>query len=127
MNVALAAVVVVVFALAIERLRLPRRAREVSRRAAECVALLGDPSLTDDAKEEALQGHAVRLLGLFGWLAAGSALALGVPLGVVWVLDRAGLASWPGVLATLQRLDFLAATLVLGVVGYVLVRRPGRA
>lgn len=126
MSVALAVAVVAVFAVVIHRLDLPDRAREVSRRAGECLEVLRDPSLADDVKEDTLQGQAVRLFGLFGSLAGGSALALGAPLAAVWLLDRAGLASWPGVLDTLQRLDFLTATVVVGLCGYLVARRLGR-
>lgn len=126
MSLGLAVGVVAVFAVAIERLDLPDRAREVTRRSGECLAVLRDPATTDDAKETALRGHAVRLFGLFGWLAGGSALALGLPLAGVWMLDRAGLASWPGVLAVLQRLDFLAGTAVVGLLGFLVVRRLRR-
>lgn len=126
MNVTLAALVVVAFAVTLERLDLPDHAREVGRRAVESLEVLRDPSLADEAKEAALRRHAVRLFGLLGILVGGSALALGLPLAGVWLLDRAALASWTGVLAVLERIDFLVTVTILGLILYVIVRRFDR-
>lgn len=127
MDVFWAVGVVLGFAATIEALDLPSRAREVGRRGRECLGVLRDPSLDDAAKEERLQRHALRLFGLFGILAGGSLLALGLPLGAVWGLDLVGWASFPDVLDVLERVDFLAAVTVAGLVGYVVLRRVRRA
>jgi hypothetical protein len=55
-------------------------------------------------------------------LAGGSILALGVPLALVWRLEQISLGSFQKVLAILQRLDFLAVTVVVGLLGYLLAR-----
>lgn len=120
-----ASLVVVSFALVIERLDLPGRAREVGRRSEACLDALRDPSLGDEAKEEELRRQAVRLFGLFGRLAGGSLLALGLPLGAVWGLDALGLASFSAVLSVLERVDFLMGATLVGVVTYLLIRRTG--
>jgi len=70
-----------------------------------------------------LQDHACRLVALLGILAGGSLLALGGPLAIVWGLERVGVGSSGAVLGILQRLDFLAATIVVGLVGYLIARR----
>lgn len=123
MSFLLAALVVVAFALAIERLELSERARETGRRARESLDVLRDPSLDDRQKEEALQEQARRLFGLLGILAGGSVLALGLPLAAVWLLELGGVASLEAVLDVLQRLDFLAGTAVAGVLAYLVVRK----
>lgn len=120
-----ASLVVVGFAVVIERLDLPGRAREVGRRSGACLDALRDPSLGDEAKEEELRRQSVRLFGLFARLAGGSLLAVGVPLGAVWGLDALGLASLPDVLSVLERVDFLFGATVVGGAVYVLVRRFG--
>lgn len=125
MSLLLAVLVVVAFAVALEALGLPERAREVVRRSGECVHLLRDPSLDDAERERGLQRQAVRLFGLLGILAGGAALALGVPLAAVWLLERAGVASLPGVLEVLERVDFLLAACVVGGAAYFLARRMG--
>lgn len=122
MSVFLAAFVAVGFGVTIERLDLTQRAREVVTRAGECLDALRDPALDDDAKERFLQRQALRLFALVGILTGGSLLALGLPLGVVWVLDRLGAASFGEVMAVLQRVDFLGATFAVGIVGFLLFR-----
>ena len=123
MNIVLAAGVVVGFAVIIERLRLPGHARQVGRHSTTCLRVLRDDSLDDAAKETALQNRARELFGLLGRLVGGSALALGLPLGGVWLLGHAGIGSFGETFATLQRIDFLAVTTAVGLLAYVLVQR----
>jgi len=123
MTLALAIFVVVGFAGVLEYLDLPERARAVGERSRDALAVFRNDSLSDREKEEALQGHAGRLFALLGILAGGSVLALGGPLAVVWGLERVGVGSFAAVLRILQRLDFLAATIVVGLLGYLIVRR----
>jgi hypothetical protein len=41
----------------------------------------------------------------------------------VWGPERIGVGSFGAVLGILQRLDFLTATIVVGLLGYLIVRR----
>lgn len=125
MSFLLAALVVVVFAAVLEGLDLPDRAREVGLRSRESLDALRDPSLDDREKEEALQAHSLRLFALLGILLGGSVLALGLPLGGVWLLDRAGAASFPRVLETLSRVDFLVGATVVGLLAWSVYRKVG--
>lgn len=127
MSFALAVLVVLAFAAMVAGLGLPGRARESARRASECVAVLRDPALDDDAKERRMRSEAGRLAALAGWLVGGAALAIGLPLLAVRALDGAGIASFDGVLAMLSRLDFLAATTVAGLLAWALARGIRRA
>lgn len=122
-----AVAVVLVFAFTIERLELPARGREVATRAADSLEVLRDPALSDDAKERALRRQAVDLFRLLGILVGGSVLALGLPLGGVWVLEQVGAASFASVIDVLERVDFLAGTFVVGILGYLAVRYGRRA
>ena len=62
--------------------------------------------------------------GIGAFLAAVAAvLALGLPLGIVWVLGRLGVGSFWGTMSILERLDFLAGVTVVGGAGYFLMRR----
>jgi hypothetical protein len=122
-NFLLATVVVVVFAIVIELLDLPDRAREVGDRALGSLKVLRDPGLDDRAKEKALRHHAIRLFSLVGILGGGSLLALGLPLFVVWLLELGGVASLDSVIAVLERVDFLVGAGVIGTVMYLLFHR----
>jgi hypothetical protein len=123
MNLALALFVVAGFAGTLEYLNLPEHARRVGERSQDALAVLRNDALDDREKEEALQGHARRLFALLGILLGGSVLALGGPLAIVWGLERIGVGSFEAVLRILQRLDFLAATIIVGLVGYLIARR----
>lgn len=122
MSFLLATFVVVAFAVTIERLNLAARAREVVSRATDCLRVLRDPSMDDEAKERILQQHTVRLLGLLGLLVGGGILALLLPLSAVWLLELAGVTSVAVVLSVLQRIDFLVSVTVLGLVAFLLLR-----
>jgi hypothetical protein len=123
MNFALAVFVVVGFAATIEYFDLPDRARTVGERSSRSLAVLRDDSLGDREKEEALQSRSRELFRLLGILTGGSALALGLPLGIVWVLGQLDIGSFWSVMSILERLDFLAGVTVVGGAGYFLMRR----
>lgn len=118
--------VVVAFTVTLERLRLAARAREVVTRATDCLNVLRDPSLDDNAKERILQHHTLGLFRLFGLLLGGGILALGLPLAVIWLLELAGVTSVEAVLSVLERIEFLASVTVLGAVAFLLLRWAGR-
>jgi hypothetical protein len=123
MNFALAVFVVVGFAATIEYSDLPDRARTVGERSSRSLAILRNDSLGDREKEKALQSQSRELFWLLGILTGGSALALGLPLGIVWLLGQVGVGSFWGTMSILERLDFLAGVTVVGGAGYFLMRR----
>lgn len=127
MSLVLAVMVVVTFGFTVDRLGLVDHTREVVARARECLQVLRDASLSDREKERALRDHARGLFRLMGVLVGGSAVAILLPLGVVWLLDEAGLWSLGAVLDVLERPDFLGATAVIGLVLFVVARRIGKA
>lgn len=120
MNVALALFVVVGFAAILEYLELPRHARMTARRSRNSLSILRDNALEDREKEKALQRQSRELFRLLGILGGGSVVALGLPLGVVWLLEQVGVGSFWGVLDVLERIDFLVGVVVLGGLGYML-------
>jgi len=123
MNFALAVFVVVGFAATIEYFKLPDRARTVGKRSSRSLAVLRDDSLGDREKEKVLQSQSRELFWLLGVLVGGSALALGLPLGIVWLLGQMGIGSFWGTMSILERLDFLAGVTAVGGAGYFLMRR----
>jgi hypothetical protein len=122
MSMLLAVLVVVGFAALLHLFRLPAYAREVGRRGRDCLAVVRDEAMDDRDKEAALQDHARRLFVLLGVLGGGSLLALGLPLGAVALLDWGGVASLGAVWGTLERVDFLAGTVIAGTLGYLVLR-----
>lgn len=115
---------VIAFVFILEALKLPARAGEVVAISQGSLGTLRDPALSDAEKEKSLQRHAVRLFALFFQLALGGAAALLLPAGVIWLLDRAGVVSFDGVIGVASSWTFiLASTLV---VVLVLWRRATR-
>lgn len=122
MNLALATIVVVAFAVLLERMNVAASGRAVAERATKSLLVLKDSALTDDEKELALRREAVHLFRQFGAIVVLGLLALLLPLGAVWLLDRAGWASMTDVLDVLGRVDFLVAATVIGTAAYYLSR-----
>jgi hypothetical protein len=125
-SLALAILVVAGFLEVARRARLPQRATEAGVRARASLTVLRDPHLGDDAKERRLREESVRLFELFLRIVLGGALALGIPLAVVWALDAMGIASVAGTVQVLARLDFLLAATAIGAVGFWLSLRRER-
>ncbi|MCS4201460.1 hypothetical protein [Salinibacter ruber] len=123
MNFALAVFVVVGFTATLEQLNLPGHAQAVGERSSRSLSVLRDDSLGDREKEEALQSQSRELFRLLGILVGGSALALGLPLGIVWLLGQLGLGSFWGTIGVLERIDFLVGTAALGGFGYLAFRK----
>lgn len=126
MSLFLAVLVVVVFAVVVERAGVVARADEALRRARGSYAVVADRTLTDEQKERRLREEAPRLLGLLGRILGGSGLALGLPLGLLWVGDRLGMVSLAAVMAILVRVDFLVVVTVVGLLAAWWIRRRGR-
>ncbi len=123
MSLALAILVVIGFALILDRTGLLRYSAEAGSRARESLRLASDKSLGDDVKEERLQAEAVRLFGLLGRILLLGCLAGILPLGAVWLFGLFGVGSLSQVLLVLQRVDFILATAVVGGVGFWIARR----
>ena len=119
MNFVLALFVVVGFAATLEYLNLPDHARAVGSRSRDSVAVLRDDALSDREKEEVLQQQSAELFRLLGRLVGGSALALGLPLGAVWLFGQIGVGSFWGTVHVLERIDFLVGVTVVGGLGYL--------
>lgn len=126
MNVVLAAAVAVVSALLIERLGIPDRVGDVVARARRCRGVLTDASLDDLEKERVLREESIRLFALFGLVAGGSVVAIGVPLAAVLGLEAAGVSSADAVVSTMVSPAFLAAAFGVGGLVWAWRRRDRR-
>lgn len=126
MSLFLAVLVVVVFAVVVQWTGVASRASEAVRRARGSYAVVADRSLSDEQKERRLKEEAPRLFGLVGLILGGSALALGLPLGLLWLGDRLGLVSLAAVMAILVRVDFLVAVTGVGMLTLWWTRRRRR-
>lgn len=123
MNYLGALLIVVGFGAILHALKLVDKAREVVELARRSVSDLRNPELDDEAKEAAMRGYAKRLFGLFLILTLGSAVAVLIPVGVVYLLDVANLVSFTAVLETTVTWQFIAGTVVLYLVVWWVLRK----
>lgn len=127
MAYASAVFVCVTFVVLIKILGVTARPFEVAAISKQAYRVLADPALHDDAKEAAMRQHAKTLVRLFVLISGGSLVALGVPLGIVWVLDAMGLLSLGAVFDALLSWPLLAGGIMVFVakLGYDRVRPHG--
>jgi hypothetical protein len=84
---------------------------------------LADTSMDDDTKEKVIQGHSLKMFGLFFRITLAAGAAILFPLGMIWSLDLMGLVSLKSVLDTTLSWPVLIGTTVLGVVVFLLRRK----
>jgi hypothetical protein len=95
---------------------LVERSKRVVVLAKQSLQTIGNPDLDDDAKEKALQRCAKELFLLFFAISLGSLTALGLPAGVVWLLDKAGLMSFEAVVTVALSWQFLLSTTLIATI-----------
>ena len=106
---------VVGFVALIQLLGVTEKSRNVVRIALHSMKIIGSSRLSDRAKELKLQKNSLRLFGLFFVLALGSAIAILIPLGILWLGDRLGWLSLSAVLATTVSPVFLIVSSIVAI------------
>ena len=84
------AILVLGFVLFMVLLDLVGQSRKVLDTVQQAFVTLGDPGLDDRQKETRLRGQAGRLFKLFFIIVGICMIALGVPLAIVWLMDKLG-------------------------------------
>ncbi|WP_052055353.1 sulfotransferase [Myxosarcina sp. GI1] len=91
---------VVGFVILFQLLGLVEKSKNVTGIAFKSLNIIGSPALSDEEKESELQKNSRKLFGLFFILAGGGAIALLLPVGILWIGDRLGWLSLTSVLDT---------------------------
>ena len=104
------------FVAIIYALKLIPRGIEVVTVSNRALADLRNRELDDYAKEVAMQSHAKRLFALFLLLLFGGALALILPLGIIYLLEVGGILSFQAVIDTTISWEFLVPTTVVSLI-----------
>jgi hypothetical protein len=99
---AVAVFVGLTFLVLLKAFRLVEKAPRVMAISTHAFRDLRDPLLDDDAKEARMRDHARALGGLFTVITGGTFVAFAAPLGLVWLLDAAGVLSLNQVLDALS-------------------------
>jgi len=104
--------IVAAFVAIIQRLRLVGHCKSAARIASESFTIIRSRELPDEAKEEALQKNTPRLFIAALKIILAGVLAVGVPVGVLYLADSADLVSFDEVLALSISMPFLGACLL---------------
>lgn len=123
MSVISASFVVLAFATLAHLTGLIPRFSEVMKYAHNAMEIFRDPEKSDIEKETVLQQLTIKLVTLFGILLAGIAIAVTIPIGILWLIDLAGYPILDTTLDMLQRWDFLLAATIICTILYYSLRR----
>ena len=102
-----AIILVIGFIVLLQLLGITKKSHHVVRIALHSMKIIGSSRLNDEQKESKLRKNSQRLFGLFFILALGGAIALLIPLAVLWLGDFLGLVSLDAVLTTTVSPAFL--------------------
>ncbi|MGD1920008.1 MAG: hypothetical protein ACFCAD_14605, partial [Pleurocapsa sp.] len=119
-----AIILVAGFVVLLQLLEVIKKSRNVVRIALHSMKILSSSRLSDRQKELKLQKNSLRLFGLFFVLAFGGAIAILIPLGVLWLGDRLGWLSLSAVLATTVSPVFLIFSSIVAIA--VLFLKPNK-
>ncbi|WP_019503496.1 sulfotransferase [Pleurocapsa sp. PCC 7319] len=108
-----AIVLVVSFLVLIQLLGVTNKSKYVVRIALHSMKIIGSSRLSDEQKESKLRKNSLRLFSLFFILASGGAIAILIPLAILWLGDRLGYLSLSAVLATTVSPVFLIISTVI--------------
>ena len=108
------ALLVVAFVALLKTLQLNKRGNDIIEIALDSLEILSSSQLSDEQKESGLQKNSIKLFGLFFKLISGFAVALALPLGVLWLADQIRLVSLNAVLElTISPLFLIVSTLLI--------------
>lgn len=114
-----ASLLVIGFVIVCRVFRLVESARRVFSVSGAAFAVMGDPTLDEDSKERAMQRHAIHLFGLFLRLVIGGGLALALPIGTLWIAERAGWISLQASLETGLSLPFILVVTAVSILAWL--------
>ena len=118
-----AAFLVVTFVVVVRLFGLVEKSRNVVTVARRSLGVIRSSSLSDDAKEVALQRDAKQLFRLFFMLAFGGAAAVLLPMGLLWLCDQLGLISLASVLSAALSPAFIITSGTLAILALCLSSR----
>jgi len=105
-----AALLVVGFTLLLRVLGLVKVGNDIMQIALDSLESLSSSRLSDDEKESVLQRNSIKLFGSFFKVIGGSAIALLLPVVLLWLLERAGFLSLSSVFSVAASPSFLLAS-----------------
>ena len=111
------------FMIFVKLFGLVSKTAKVATVAKSALDVIRDSDLDDLQKEKASRQYAKELFVLFFVIATGSALALAIPMGVLWLMETANLLTVTEVINATLTLEFIGIAAVLSVILFLLSRR----
>lgn len=115
-------IVILGFMIFMKLFGLVAKTTKVAIVAKSALKVVRDPNLDDLQKEKATRQYAKELFILFFVIAAGSLIALAIPMGVVWLMESANLLTVVEVVNATLTLEFIGIAAVLSVIFFLLSR-----
>lgn len=116
-------ILVLGFLVFIKLFKLVEKSTRVVSVAKSALATVRDNNLDDYQKEKTMQKNAKELLSLFFLITLGSALALAIPLGIVWVMELSNLLTMNEVIDLTLSWEFIGIAVVLSIGYFWLTRK----
>lgn len=124
MTTTIALGLIVAFMALLSLLRVPTRAQAVVARSRQAIADMRSTSLNELEKEHAVQAHARSLFSSFFVITVLSAVALGLPVGLVALLASLEVVEFDVVMAATLSWPILLAATAIGFAMFALRKRP---
>jgi hypothetical protein len=99
------------------------RALQVVRTSRSALEVMNDPECGDDRKESLLQGYSVSLLRSFVDLLMRGVGSIAIPVGLLWMLQFAGLLSLEAVWDLVRSWAFLLGGILAGLAAFWLLEK----
>lgn len=116
------AFIVLVFFTLLKMLRVITVSREVISLSSSVMNTMNDKQMSDLEKEKAMQTFSIRLFRHFLVILLGSAVAIGLPVLILWGLQWMGWVSLDAIIETTLTWEFIVASCLMGVVLWVFTR-----
>jgi hypothetical protein len=121
-----ASCVVIFFTVLIYLLGIIQKTRQTIEISQKAVEIIRDPSISDEQKQQLVQASSLKLFSLLGMLVIFTAVAILIPVGIIWVAELVGLVSLDGVLRLMVRWEFVTAATILGIAVYLALSKWSR-
>ncbi|GAB4535313.1 MAG: hypothetical protein Tsb0014_22210 [Pleurocapsa sp.] len=122
-----AMILVAGFVFLFQLLGLVKKSQDVVRLSRQSLDIIRSPRLSDEEKESQLQQNSQKLFGLFFLLAGGGAIAILLPLAVLYFCDRLGWLSLTSIIdTTLSPAFLILSSIIIIVVVSIRPRKSSR-
>lgn len=118
--------VVIFFTLLIYLLGIIQKTRQTIEISQKALQVIRDPRISDEQKQQLVQASSLKLFSLLAILVIFTAVAILIPVGIIWLAELGGLVSLDGVLGLMVRWEFMLAATAVGIAVYLALSKWAR-